>query len=80
MNKLYICIFGGTTEARLFAEFLSKKNIKADLFIATEYGQQFLKNLNNINIIQKRLDEKEMESAYNITFGGSLATRNTYIP
>ena len=60
MNKAHICIFGGTTEARLFAEFLSKNNIKADLFIATEYGQQFLKNLNNINIIQKRLDEKEM--------------------
>ncbi|MDW5298799.1 MAG: precorrin-6A reductase [Sedimentibacter sp.] len=64
MNSLYICIFGGTTEGRLFAEFLSKKNIKADLFIATEYGQQFVKNIGNINVYQKRLDEKEMTNLF----------------
>jgi len=64
MNSLYVCIFGGTTEGRLFAEFLSKKNIKADLFIATEYGQQFVKNIENINVYQKRLDEKEMTNLF----------------
>ncbi len=55
-----ICIFGGTTEGRKLAEFLSENNIKADLFIATEYGQQFLKNISNISVYQKRIDEKEM--------------------
>lgn len=57
---MYICIFGGTTEGRKLAEFLSENNIKADLFIATEYGQQFLKNINNISVHQRRIDEKEM--------------------
>jgi len=64
MNNLYICIFGGTTEGRLFAEFLSKNNIKADLFIATEYGQQFVKNIEHINVYQKRLDEIEMTNLF----------------
>jgi precorrin-6x reductase len=59
-----ICIFGGTTEGRKFAEFLSENNIKADLFIATEYGQQFLKNINNISVHQKRIDEKEMTNLF----------------
>ena len=61
---MFICIFGGTTEGRVFAEFLSHKNIKADLFIATEYAQQFINNLNNINIYQKRLDDKEMTKLF----------------
>ena len=60
MNALHICIFGGTTEGRLLAEFLSKNNIEADLFVATEYGEQFVKNFKHINIHQKRLDKKEM--------------------
>ena len=60
MNKLYICIFGGTTEGRLVAEFLSENNIETDLFIATKYGEQFVKNLNHINIHRKRINEKEM--------------------
>nr|WP_300094412.1 precorrin-6A reductase [Sedimentibacter sp.] len=59
-----ICIFGGTTEGRKFAEFLSENNINADLYIATEYGQQFLKNLNNIHVHQKRIDEKEMTGLF----------------
>ena len=60
MNALHICIFGGTTEGRLLAEFLSENNIEADLFVATEYGEQFVKNLRHINTHQKRLDKKEM--------------------
>jgi len=60
MNKLYICIFGGTTEGRLVAESLSENSIETDLFIATEYGEQFVENLNHINVHQKRLNEKEM--------------------
>ena len=60
MNKLYFCIFGGTTEGRLLAEFLSQRHIKTDLYIATEYGEQFVKNLDNIAVYQKRLDKNEM--------------------
>lgn len=64
MNNLFICIFGGTTEGRLFAEFLSENDIKADLYIATEYGQQFVNGLKNINVHQRRIDEKEMVSLF----------------
>lgn len=60
MKALHICIFGGTTEGRLLAEFLSENCIEADLFVATEYGEQFVKNLKHINTYQKRLDKKEM--------------------
>jgi precorrin-6x reductase len=55
-----VCIFGGTTEGRLLARFLSEFNLKTDLYIATEYGEQFVKGLNNINIYQRRLDKQHM--------------------
>ncbi len=57
---MHVCIFGGTTEGRLLAEFLNDFDIKADLYVATDYGEQFVKELNNINIHQKRLDKKHM--------------------
>jgi len=60
MNKLHICIFGGTTEGRILAEFLSKNDVSADLHIATEYGHQFVDNIENVNVYQSRLDEKQM--------------------
>jgi len=60
MNKLNICIFGGTTEGRILAEFLSKNSISTELHIATEYGHQFVDNIENVNVYQSRLDEKQM--------------------
>ncbi|WP_313342191.1 precorrin-6A reductase [Sedimentibacter sp.] len=57
---MHVCIFGGTTEGRLLAVFLSEFNVKADLYIATEYGEQFVKDLNNVNVHQKRLDKQRM--------------------
>ena len=40
---MYACIFGGTTEGRLLAEYMNNSNIKADLYVATDYGEQILK-------------------------------------
>lgn len=60
MNNPRICIFGGTTEGRMLAEFLSRGKIEADLFIATPYGWQFVEDIDNVHIHQQRLDEKEM--------------------
>ncbi|WP_326909650.1 precorrin-6A reductase [Sedimentibacter sp. MB31-C6] len=60
MKNPRICIFGGTTEGRLFAKYLSQINLKADLFITTNYGQQFIENIKNIRIYQRRIDDKEM--------------------
>lgn len=57
---MHVCIFGGTTEGRLLSEFLSYSQIKTDLYIATDYGEQFVKDLNNITVHQKRLDKEQM--------------------
>ena len=57
---MHVCIFGGTSEGRLLAELLCTSGIKADLYIATEYGQQFVKWLKNVNIHQKRLNKEQM--------------------
>lgn len=57
---MYACVFGGTTEGRIIAEFLSTSNIEADLYIATEYGQQFVEELSNLSINKKRLNKEQM--------------------
>lgn len=57
---MYTFILGGTTEGRLIAEFLNELRVKADLYIATDYGEQFVKNLSNINVHQKRLNKEQM--------------------
>lgn len=57
---MHVCIFGGTTEGRLLVEFLSDYNVQANLYIATDYGEQFVKDLNNISVYQKRLDKEHM--------------------
>lgn len=59
MNN-YFCIFGGTTEGRLLAEYLSKNKIKNDLFVATDYGEQIVKNIECTNVYKKRLNKDEM--------------------
>ena len=35
-----IAIFAGTTEGRLLAERLAGSNVRADVFVATEYGKE----------------------------------------
>ncbi|WP_326911498.1 precorrin-6A reductase [Sedimentibacter sp. MB31-C6] len=68
---MHVCIFGGTTEGRLLAEFLNDYNIKTDLYIATEYGEQFVKDLNNVTVHQERLNKEhmiELFQKYNFDF------------
>jgi precorrin-6x reductase len=60
MNNQKICIFGGTTEGRILAKFLSNCKIEADLFIATSYGWQFVEDIAHVNVYQQRLNENEM--------------------
>ncbi|WP_312815937.1 precorrin-6A reductase [Sedimentibacter sp.] len=57
---MHVCIFGGTTEGRLLVEFLSEFNVKTDLYIATEYGEQFVKAFKNVNVHQSRLNKQRM--------------------
>lgn len=60
MNNSRICIFGGTTEGRVLAKFLSSCEIESDVFIATPYGQQFVEGIEHVNVYQQRLNENEM--------------------
>ncbi len=57
---MHVCIFGGTTEGRLLSEFLSDFHVEVDLYIATDYGEQFVKELNKIKVHHKRLDKEHM--------------------
>ena len=61
-----VCIFGGTTEGRLLAKFLSDYHAEVDLYIATDYGEQFVKELSNVNIHQKRLNKGQMIELFSI--------------
>ncbi len=57
---MHVCIFGGTTEGRLLTEFLNGIGVSVRLFIATDYGEQFIKDMNNVTVYCERLDKKEM--------------------
>lgn len=60
MNKLYVCVFGGTTEGRLLVEYLAKKQINTDLYVTTEYAEQFIKKTDSVSVFQNKLDKEEM--------------------
>ena len=55
MNKK-ILLFGGTTEGRMFAQYLSGTNADTDVAVATEYGQQLLREKENLHILSGRKD------------------------
>lgn len=56
-----VLIFAGTTEGRKLAEVLVSSGISCKVCVATEYGTQMLKEQEGMEILQGRLDEKEME-------------------
>ena len=41
-KKSKILIFAGTTEGRELAEFLSEREVEAEISVATEYGETLL--------------------------------------
>lgn len=59
-----ILIFGGTTEGRIISQVLSCNNIKCDLCVATEYGEQVLKESENVNVHVGRMSLSEMQEFY----------------
>ena len=56
-----LMIFSGTTEGHDLCRFLSKKSVKADVFVATEYGAAVMEPMAGITVHEGRLDEQEME-------------------
>lgn len=67
-----ILIFGGTTEGRLLAEFLNREKIGAWISVASEYGEEILKEEPNesVKILKGRMDRYKIEQfirKYNIS-------------
>ncbi|MEF2864495.1 MAG: precorrin-6A reductase, partial [Eubacteriales bacterium] len=56
-----LMIFSGTTEGHDLCRFLSKNNVQADVFVATEYGAAVMEPMAGITVHEGRLDEREME-------------------
>ena len=53
-------VFAGTTEGRGVAKYLSNKNVKVHVCVATEYGETLLPKGDNITISSIRLDQSKM--------------------
>ena len=56
-----LMIFSGTTEGHDLCRFLSKNNVQAEVFVATEYGAAVMEPMAGITVHEGRLDEREME-------------------
>lgn len=56
-----ILIFAGTTEGRKLAEYCNNNEIPAIVLVATEYGNEILKDLDKIEILSGRKDDTEIE-------------------
>lgn len=64
-----VLIYGGTTEGRLLAESLAQGGIHCLVLVATEYGEQMLRPLeeglqNSVRVLQGRLTAEEMAALY----------------
>ena len=56
-----VILFGGTTEGRLLAEFLSEHDIAACVCVATEYASTLLHLKPCVRVLTGRLDESAIE-------------------
>ena len=57
-----ICIFGGTTEGRKLAEFLSGQPCDVTVCVATDYGQTLLPEAEHVSVSARRLPVGEIVS------------------
>ena len=56
-----VILFGGTTEGRVLAEFLSEHDISSVVCVATEYASTLLHLKPCVNVMTGRLDESAIE-------------------
>lgn len=54
----------GSTEGRLLAERLAGSNVRADVFVATEYGKEEIPEAPNLHVYDGRIDENGMEDLF----------------
>lgn len=62
MEETRILIFGGTTEGRIAADYLTRRQIQVHVCVATEYGEQMLTEHPNLTVSHRRMDQTEMEA------------------
>lgn len=60
-----LVIFSGTSDGNRLCQWLSKKNIKADVYVATEYGKQVMPEMEGINVHIGRLNIIQMSEIIN---------------
>lgn len=60
MEERRILIFGGTTEGRKLAEYLTKRGARVHVCVATAYGEQMLDKDEHLTVSAARMDETEM--------------------
>lgn len=65
-GKKRTAVFAGTTEGRRLAEFVLKKGYEeeVDFLVATEYGNEILKEEGCLNTFAGRMDEEEMRKFF----------------
>ncbi|MEG0686422.1 MAG: precorrin-6A/cobalt-precorrin-6A reductase, partial [Erysipelotrichales bacterium] len=61
-----VLLFAGTSEGRKIASTLSNLNIDATVCVATDYGADILSDITNINLIEKRQDQNDIENLLEI--------------
>ena len=59
-----ICIFGGTTEGRKLAEFISGQPLEAWVSVATDYGETLIDAADNVRVSVARLTAGEMTELF----------------
>ena len=59
-----ILIYAGTTEGRTLAEMLAKAGLDCEVCVATEYGEQVMKESPHVQVRIGRLDIEEMKALY----------------
>lgn len=77
MEEIRILIFGGTTEGRIAADYLDRRQIRVHVCVATEYGEQMLTEHPNLTVSHRRMDQTEME-AWIREFGPRLVIDATH--
>lgn len=62
--KEKILLFAGTKEGRILAERLCQMDIETHVFVATEYGEAMLPEMDGLFIHQGRLNKEEMNKLF----------------
>lgn len=59
-----LIVFSGTSDGNKLCQWLCEKNISADVYVATEYGQEVMPEMNGIYVHIGRLDSMQMEQLF----------------